>query len=83
MSLDTSKVASTNGSTAATASKPSKVGGLATWLASTSVIGLVLVAVLALAAGLTFYTLAKRKPISAADIHEGDTEREPVAAAKN
>ncbi|WP_107768195.1 cytochrome bc1 complex cytochrome b subunit [Nocardioides terrigena] len=31
MSLDTSKVASTNGSTAATASKPSKVGGVATW----------------------------------------------------
>ncbi|HXH77958.1 ubiquinol-cytochrome c reductase cytochrome b subunit [Nocardioides sp.] len=31
MSLDTSKVASTNGSTPATASKPSKIGGVAGW----------------------------------------------------
>jgi ubiquinol-cytochrome c reductase cytochrome b subunit len=31
MSLDTSKVATTNGSTAATVSKPSRVGGVATW----------------------------------------------------
>ena len=31
MSLDTSKVASTNGSTAATASKPSRIGGVASW----------------------------------------------------
>ncbi|MEJ8285714.1 inorganic phosphate transporter [Curtobacterium citreum] len=50
------------------------VGGLATWLASTSVIGLVLVAVLALAGGLTFYVLAKRKPISHEDITAGSTE---------
>ncbi|OII35856.1 phosphate transporter [Curtobacterium sp. MMLR14_010] len=56
------------------------VGGLATWLASTSTIGLVIVAVLALAGGLTFYTLARRKPISASDVNEGTTEREPVAA---
>jgi PiT family inorganic phosphate transporter len=44
------------------------VGALATWLASTSAFGLVLVAVLALAGGLTFYVLAKRKPISHEDI---------------
>ncbi len=50
------------------------VGGLATWLASTSVIGLVLVAVLALAGGLTFYVLAKRKPISHDDVAAGSTE---------
>ncbi|QZQ56177.1 inorganic phosphate transporter [Curtobacterium sp. TC1] len=50
------------------------VGGLATWLASTSVIGLVLVAVLALAGGLTFYALAKRKPISHDDVAAGSTE---------
>ena len=31
MSLDTSKVATSNGATAATASKPSKVGGVASW----------------------------------------------------
>ncbi|PZO60507.1 MAG: phosphate transporter [Leifsonia xyli] len=50
------------------------VGGLATWLASTSVIGLVLVAVLALAGGLTFTVLAKRKPISHDDVAAGSTE---------
>ncbi|PZE38572.1 inorganic phosphate transporter [Curtobacterium sp. MCPF17_031] len=56
------------------------VGGLATWLASTSTIGLVVVALLALVGGLTFFVLARRKPISADDVHEGTTEREPVAA---
>ena len=56
------------------------VGALATWVASTSTIGLVLVAVLALAAGLTFYTLAKRRPVSHEDITADEAEREPVAA---
>ncbi|PZE56260.1 inorganic phosphate transporter [Curtobacterium sp. MCPF17_001] len=56
------------------------VGGLATWLASTSTIGLVVVALLALVGGLTFSVLARRKPISADDVHEGTAEREPVAA---
>ncbi|MGY2897473.1 PiT family inorganic phosphate transporter [Curtobacterium sp. PvP017] len=50
------------------------VGGLATWLASTSAVGLVLVAVLALAGGLTFTVLAKRKPISHDDVAAGSTE---------
>ncbi|ROQ39521.1 PiT family inorganic phosphate transporter [Frondihabitans sp. PhB188] len=44
------------------------VGGVAAWVASTSTIGLVVVAVLALGAGVTFYVLAKRKPISAHDV---------------
>jgi PiT family inorganic phosphate transporter len=56
------------------------VGGLATWIASTSAIGLVVVAVLALVGGLTFAVLARRKPIGADDVREGTTEREPVAA---
>jgi PiT family inorganic phosphate transporter len=56
------------------------VGGLATWIASTSTIGLVVVAVLALVGGLTFAVLARRKPIGADDVREGTTEREPVAA---
>ena len=56
------------------------VGALATWVASTSTIGLVLVAVLALAAGLTFYALAKRRPVSHEDITADEAEREPVAA---
>ena len=54
------------------------VGALATWVASTSVIGLVLVAVFALAAGLTFYGLAKRKPISHDDVTADTAEREPA-----
>jgi PiT family inorganic phosphate transporter len=56
------------------------VGGLATWIASTSTIGLVVVAVLALVGGLTFAVLARRKPIGADDVREGTPEREPVAA---
>jgi PiT family inorganic phosphate transporter len=55
------------------------VGGLATWIASTSTIGLVVVAVLALVGGLTFAVLARRKPIGADDVREGTAEREPVA----
>ncbi len=51
------------------------VGALATWLASTSTIGLVLVAVLALAGGLGFWALAKRKPISQRDMTEEPTEQ--------
>jgi inorganic phosphate transporter, PiT family len=39
------------------------VGGLATWVASTSTIGLVIIAVLALAAGLGFYALSRRNPV--------------------
>jgi inorganic phosphate transporter, PiT family len=44
------------------------VGGLATWIASGSTVGLVIVAVLALAAGLGFWVLSRRKPITGADI---------------
>jgi PiT family inorganic phosphate transporter len=56
------------------------VGGLATWIASGSTIGLVVVAVLALAAGLTFWMLSRRKPITGADVAAQDDEREPVTA---
>ncbi|PZE95143.1 inorganic phosphate transporter [Curtobacterium sp. MCBD17_008] len=56
------------------------VGGLATWIASSSTIGLVVVAVLALVSGLTFAVLARRKPIGADDVREGAPERESVAA---
>lgn len=44
------------------------VGGVAALVASTSTVGLVVVAVLAVAGGVTFYTLASRKPISASDV---------------
>jgi inorganic phosphate transporter, PiT family len=54
------------------------VGALATWLASTSTVGLVIVAVLALAAGLGFYALARRKPVTGANVNEEpETAREP------
>jgi PiT family inorganic phosphate transporter len=54
------------------------VGGLATWIASGSTVGLVVVAVLALAAGLTFWRLSRRKPITGADVAAQDEAREPV-----
>jgi PiT family inorganic phosphate transporter len=54
------------------------VGGLATWVASSSTIGLVVVAVLALAAGLTFWGLSRRKPVTGADVAAQDEAREPV-----
>jgi PiT family inorganic phosphate transporter len=44
------------------------VGGLAAWAASTSVVGLIIVAVLALAAGLGFLILARRNPVTHADV---------------
>ena len=56
------------------------VGALATAVAATSTIGLVIVAVLALAAGLTFYFLARRKPISADDVRDEEPAAEPVSA---
>jgi PiT family inorganic phosphate transporter len=44
------------------------VGGLAAWAASTSTLGLIIVAVLALAAGLGFLMLARRNPVTHADV---------------
>jgi PiT family inorganic phosphate transporter len=59
------------------------VGGLATWVASGSTVGLVVIAVLAVAAGLGFWALARRKPITRENVNEepaSQTEREPVGA---
>jgi PiT family inorganic phosphate transporter len=53
------------------------VGGVAAWLASTSTAGLVIVAVLALAGGLTFFALARRKPITAGDVAGTSEPAEP------
>jgi PiT family inorganic phosphate transporter len=61
------------------------VGGLAALIASTSTVGLVVVAVLAVAGGVTFYTLARRKPISAADVagsSPGSAEAAPALAGE-
>ncbi|RKR72953.1 inorganic phosphate transporter [Frondihabitans australicus] len=44
------------------------VGGVAAFIASTSTVGLIIVAVLLAAGGVTFYALARRKPITSADV---------------
>ncbi|MFB2597538.1 anion permease [Herbiconiux sp. P17] len=46
------------------------VGGLAAWAASSSPLGLVIVAVLALAAGLSFFFLARRHPVTHENVNE-------------
>ncbi|MCU1422966.1 MAG: phosphate transporter [Microbacteriaceae bacterium] len=53
------------------------VGGLAAWLASSSTIGLIIVAVLAVAAGLGFVLLARRKPVNHKNVNEEPAEAEP------
>ncbi|WP_382304616.1 anion permease [Herbiconiux sp. UC225_62] len=57
------------------------VGGLAAWAASSSPIGLAIVVVLALAAGLAFFFLARRHPVTHENVNEVDEGgREPVGA---
>jgi PiT family inorganic phosphate transporter len=56
------------------------VGGLSAWLASSSVGGLVVVIVLALAAGITFVLLARRRPVTRSNVN-ADEEREPAMSA--
>jgi PiT family inorganic phosphate transporter len=48
------------------------VGGLAALLASTSMVGLIIVAVLALAGGLTFYLLARRHPVTRDNVNDDE-----------
>ncbi|OIH96629.1 MULTISPECIES: inorganic phosphate transporter [unclassified Curtobacterium] len=57
------------------------VGALATAVAASSTVGLVAVVVLGLAAGLTFWFLARRKPISHEDVTADDTADQPAAVA--
>ena len=53
------------------------VGGLAAWAASSSVLGLGIVIVLALAAGVTLYLLSRRHPVTHDTVND---EPEPVTA---
>jgi PiT family inorganic phosphate transporter len=46
------------------------VGGLAAWAASQSTAGLIIVAVLAVAGGLTFYVLSRRHPVTHENVNE-------------
>ncbi|ONI61316.1 phosphate transporter [Leifsonia sp. ALI-44-B] len=46
------------------------VGGLAAWAASQSTFGLIIVAVLAVAGGLTFYVLSRRHPVTHENVNE-------------
>jgi PiT family inorganic phosphate transporter len=50
------------------------VGGLAAWIASTSTIGLIIVAVLALAGGLGFVFLARRHPVTHDNVNDVDED---------
>jgi inorganic phosphate transporter, PiT family len=52
------------------------VGGVAAWAASASVIGLVAVVVLALAVGIGFVLLARRKPINHQNVNEDESAGE-------
>ena len=60
------------------------VGGLAAWIASTSTVGLIIVAVLALAGGLGFVFLARRHPVTHDNVNDVDeddsTSREATPA---
>ncbi|ANF31430.1 phosphate transporter [Leifsonia xyli] len=62
------------------------VGGLAAWIASTSVIGLIGVAVFGLLAGLLIYGLSRRNPVNRHNVNETDeteaTDAEPVAVGQ-
>jgi PiT family inorganic phosphate transporter len=51
------------------------VGGLAAWVASTSTIGLIAVAIVALAGGSTFVVLARRHPVTRDNVND---EAEPA-----
>jgi PiT family inorganic phosphate transporter len=58
------------------------VGGLAAWIASTSTVGLIVVAVLALAGGLAFVFLTRRHPVTHDNVNDVDSEsREPETAS--
>jgi PiT family inorganic phosphate transporter len=46
------------------------VGGLAAWAASQSTAGLIIVAVLAVAGGLTFYVLSRRHPVTHENVND-------------
>lgn len=56
------------------------VGGLAAWLAISSTAGLIVVAVLAVAAALTLFVLARRNPITHDNVNETPEQAEPVSA---
>jgi len=51
------------------------VGGLAAWLASSSTTGLIVVAVAALAGGIGFVLLARRRPVTRHNVNEDDNAR--------
>jgi inorganic phosphate transporter, PiT family len=50
------------------------VGGVATWLATSSLLGLIAVIVLAIGAATSFVLFARRKPVTAGNINDDSTE---------
>jgi PiT family inorganic phosphate transporter len=58
------------------------VGGIAAWAASTSTVGLIVVAVLALAGGLGFVILARRHPVTHENVNDVESDSSaPVPAS--
>jgi len=59
------------------------VGGLAAWAATTSLVGLIIVAVLGAAAGVGLYLLARRHPVTHENVNDVDDESgDPVESTK-
>jgi len=58
------------------------VGGLAAWAATTSLVGLILVAVLGAAAGVGLYLLARRHPVTHENVNDVD-ESSDATGSKN
>jgi len=59
------------------------VGGLAAWAATTSLVGLILVAVLGAAAGVGLYLLARRHPVTHENVNDVDDESSDAGDPKN
>ena len=57
------------------------VGGLTAWLAVTSTLGLIIVAVLAAAGAATLFVLARRHPVTHENVNESAENPEPAAEA--
>jgi PiT family inorganic phosphate transporter len=58
------------------------VGGIAAWAASTSVVGLIAVMVVALACGIGFFVLAKRHPVTRENVNDTDGSAESAAGSE-
>jgi len=58
------------------------VGGLAAWIASASLVGLIGVAVVGLLAGLGLWALSRRNPVTRHSVNEGDESEDDAAGSR-